>query len=132
MKLLKSMAVGLFVVGLIAFLATASFAKDKYPEAFIKTLNDSAVALQKSNPDLAKGLTEFAKEEESEKLEKEEKNEAKEMNEPEAMKGRKEAHIKLLKDSAAALQKSHPDLAKELTKHADRKSKKSEGNKEDD
>ncbi len=124
MKLLKGMILGLFVTGLTVFFSSASFAEEKNDAAFIKLLKDSAAALQPSNPNFAANLTKFATEEENEKSEKEEKNEMKEKKEMEGMKGEREEHMKLLKDSAAALEQSHPDLAKELTKAADWRVKK--------
>ncbi len=125
MNSLKNVLIGLAVVGIVSILSSVSFAQEK-EGAKIKILQDSAVALKQSNPTLSVGLTKFANEEMSEKQEKEEKNEVKEMKEPESMPGYREAHIKLLKDSAVALQQSHPELAAELTKYADRKAKKTE------
>jgi hypothetical protein len=67
--------------------------------AKIKLLQDSAAALQKSNPDLAKGLSDYAD------------KEAKKMQE---WKAKHDAKVKLLQDASTALQKSNPDLAKGL------------------
>jgi molecular chaperone GrpE (heat shock protein) len=126
MRIAGKLLFALTVLGVIIFLSNVSFAEGKHSEAFIKLLNDSSIALMQTNPTLSAGLTKFAKDEIAEKQEKEEKNEVKENKEPEAMAGVREAHIKLLKDSAAALQQTHPDLAAELTKYADRKEKKME------
>ncbi len=125
MNFLKNALIGLVVVGVISIFSSMSFAQEK-EGAKIKILQDSAAALQQSKPTLSVGLTEFVNEEISEKQEKEEKNEVEEMKEPEAMQGYREAHTKLLKDAAAALQQSHPELAAELTKYADEKAKKME------
>jgi len=120
MKSLRTVLIGLAIFGIAVFLSGVSFAQkmqsaDKARhEAKVKLLQDSAAALQQSDPILSAGLIKFANDEMSEKQEKEEKNEAKEMKESEAMPGYREAHIKLLKDSAVALQQSHPDLAKGL------------------
>ena len=129
MKLLKGMVLGLFAAGFVLLLSSVSFAEEKNPEAFVKLLKDSAAALQQSNLVLSDSLTKFATEEAKEKMEKEEKNETKEMKEPEGTKGHKAEHIKLLKDAAAALQVSRPDLTAELTKYISQKTKKMEEGK---
>ena len=74
----------------------------------IKLLQDSAAVLQKSNPDLAKGLSDYAD------------KEAKEMQEWEA---KHDAKIKLLQDASVVLQQSNPDLAKGLQEMCKSKSK---------
>ena len=52
---------------------------------------------------------------------------------PKERHARREAHLKLLSDSAAALQESNPALAAELTKTADEKAKRmAEKDKGDD
>ncbi len=105
MKFLRALLIGLAVFTMIAFLSGISFAEEGCKEgsinheAKIKLLQDSAASLQKSNPDLAKGLSDYAD------------KEAKEMQE---WKAQHEAKAKLLKDAAAALQQSNPDLAKGL------------------
>src|SRR4030043_1789340 len=106
MKPLRVIVIGLVVVGVAIFLSGLAFAEEECKpgkmmnhEAKVKLLQDSAAALQKSNPDLAKGLTDYAD------------KAAKKMQE---RKAKHDAKIKLLQDSAAALQKSNPDLAKEL------------------
>ena len=72
-------------------------------------MEDSAAVLQKSNPDLAKGLSDWAA------------DETKEMQECKALKAKHEAKAKLLTDSAAALEKTNPDLAKGLKEIAEKK-----------
>ena len=104
MKAVRSLLVAVAVSGLVVFLSGVSFAQGE--EAKVKALRDSAAALQQSNPDLAKGLTEFANEEAKETKEKSEKSEVK--------KEAHESHSKLLKDAAVALDATRPDLAKEL------------------
>jgi len=108
MKYLRSVLIGLAALGMIVFLSSLSFAKEghaagkKHHEYSMKLLQDSAAALQQSNPALAKELNNWVDEE------------AKEAKEWKEKKGRHEARVKLLQDSAAALQKSNPDLAKRL------------------
>ena len=60
MKALKYVLIGVAMMGIVAVLATASFAEKEHSEADIKLLKDSAAALQQSRPDLAKGLTDYA------------------------------------------------------------------------
>jgi hypothetical protein len=76
--------------------------------ARVQLLNDSATALDKSNPDLAKGLRDLA----AAKWEKGEKGSA-------DMKAKAEARKKLLNDASAALEKSNPDLSQKLKKMAE-------------
>ena len=118
MKSLRSMFIGLAVIVMIVLLSGISFAEEghhKWKEnmdnetAKIKIMKDSAVALQQSNPALAKGLSDWAADEE------------KEMQEWKEQKARHEAKSKLLTDSAAALEKTSPDLAKGLKEMAEKK-----------
>jgi accessory colonization factor AcfC len=110
MKLLRVAVVVLAVAVMVANLAGTLFAVEKMHhkdwqkmcQDKIKALKDSAVILQKTNPDLAKGLTDLASEKE------------KMMQEMTDMKAQHETKTKMLRDSAAILQKTNPDLAKEL------------------
>ena len=77
--------------------------------AQIKTLKDSATALQTSNPALAQGLNDLA-DKNAEKLQKRQD-----------WKDKHDAKIKLLKDSATALQTSNPALAQELQKMSEQR-----------
>ena len=119
MKLAGKVFFGLAVLGIIVFLSGVSFAqmapttekdspewKAKH-EAKIKLLEDSAAALQQTNPGLTKRLNDLVNEETNESKEKLAKDS------PE-WKARHVARIQLFKDAAAALQQSHPDLAKSL------------------
>jgi hypothetical protein len=115
MKSLRSIFIGVAVLGMIIFFSSLSFAEEGYPagkmnhQANVKLLKDSALALQQSHPELAKGLNDYAD------------KEAKEMQE---WKAGHEAKMKLLKDAAAALQQSNPDLAKGLQEMSEGKHKK--------
>ncbi len=71
-------------------------------QAELKDLKDAALALQASEPDLAKGLTALAAEKE------------KKIQEMADMKSKCDARTKLLRDSAASLQKTNPELAETL------------------
>jgi methylthioribose-1-phosphate isomerase len=137
MKSLRGILSVLLLIGLIVSLQTVSFAKQKdhkaREEAFVKLLNDSSVSLKASRPDLAADLTKLADEEAKELQEGKEGMKHKKELEGKAekeMEGRREANLKLLRDSAAALQTSHPDLAADLTKTADRKAKRMAEKKE--
>ena len=131
MKLLRTIAIGLSLAGLIALSPRALFAEQEHSkmdhakgnhEAFIKLVNDSAAALKTSNPDLATGLSNYAAKEATELGAKKEEKEAKEKED-------KGAIIKLFKDSSAALKASHPDLAAGLLQKADKLEKRLEQKK---
>jgi gas vesicle protein len=129
MKLAGKVFFGLAVLGIIVFLSGVSFAqmasdagkdssamKAKH-DARIQLFKDAAAALQQTNPDLAKGLSDLVNEDANglkEKLTK---------DSPE-WKARHEARILLFKDAAAALQQSHPDLAKGLNEMESKHKKK--------
>ena len=117
----KKLLISIFIFGAGLFLATLSFAQEA------KTLNEAAAALQKINPALSQDLYKFANEEENEI---EGQGEGKEEAEGQAENDREEhhqGHIKLLKDSAAILEKSNPDLAKKLIEMASKKHEEHEG-----
>ncbi len=118
MKAARFVLIVIFALGVIASVCGMSFAENgKYEckvckendESAIKVLQDSAAALEKSNPDLAKGLNDYANEK------------AKIAREWKKRKERHEARMKLLTDSAAALEKTNPDLAKPLKEMSERK-----------
>lgn len=117
MKLLRSVVFVVAVVAMFVSFSLVSFAAEKMQhknwqqacQAKIKVLKDSAAVLQKTNPDLAKGLTNLAAQKE------------KQLQEMMAMKAKQEANRKLLRDSAAALQKTNPDLANDLWNMSEQK-----------
>lgn len=125
MRYLRSVTIGISVFAMITSLSGLAFAKmgqgscckdgkgaKVYKEtcvAQIKTLKDSATALQTSNPALAKGLNDLA-DKRSEMMQK--------MQE---WKDKHDAKMNLLKDSATALKTSNPVLAQELQKMSEKK-----------
>ena len=120
MKLVRNMFVGVAVVVVIMCLSGISFAEEgrhawkegkENEVAKIKLMKDSAAALQQSNSALAKGLSDWAA------------NEEKEMQEWKELKAKHEAKIKLLTDSAVALEKTNPDLAKGLKEMVEKQQK---------
>jgi peroxiredoxin len=121
MRSLKSMIMGIAVLAMTISLSGLAFAEmgrgaykcgkvDKEVcAAQIKTLRDSATALQTSNPTLAKGLSDLAD------------KKAEEMKKWQEWSEKHDAKIKLLKDSSTALQASNPTLAQELQKMSEKK-----------
>ena len=122
MRLLKSAVMGIMVAVFMVLLSAASFAKQGHEQEKIKLLNDSAAALQVSNPALADSLSKYANDEAQEVKEKKEGKKQMEGAE-ETMKMRRAERIKLLRDAAAALTASNPKLTERLTKMADRHEK---------
>ena len=126
MKLTRNVLFGLVMAGTIVFLSGVSFAqmaptagKDSSArtvrhEAKIKLLQDSATALQQTNPNLAMKLNDLVNEETNESKEKLEGSKEKVAKDSAEWKAKHEARMQLFKDASAALQQSHPDLAKSL------------------
>ncbi len=130
MKAAKKAFFGLAAIGAIVFVSGVSFAETAAPaatpaavaddvsaakkaryEAKIKLLEDSAAALQATNPALAMKLTDTVNE--LSKIKAEGSKEKLAQNSPE-WKARHDARIQLYKDAAAALQTTNPDLANSL------------------
>ena len=141
MKSLKSMFTVTATLGAMFLLSSVSSGeqglatKQEHHQAKIKLLQDSATALQVAHPELAKGLKEYADEESKEPKEQKEEMGAHEELEGATEKqaeGRRQAHLKLLRESAAALQVSRPDLAADLTKMADHQAKKMRNEQKED
>ena len=133
MKALKSVLFGLIVFGAVSLFTAKSFAHEGNEKGKLKTLSEAAMDLQKSNPDLAAALTKFVNEEKAEKEDKGKEKEEQEGAKEEEMKPGRLEHIKLLRDSAAALKKSHPKLSERLTKmanHSEKRMKEKEGKKD--
>ena len=126
MRVARKVFFGLAVLGIVVFLSGVSFAqmapaaekdssarKAKH-EARIKLLQDSAAALQQTNPVLATKLSDLVNEETNKSKEKLEGSKEKVAKDSPEWKAKHEARVQLFKDAAAALQQSHPDLAKSL------------------
>ena len=116
MKLFRNLAIGFWVAVFfisIAVMASADCGHQKMINAStVKTLKDSAAALQTTHPDLSKALTALADQHEKAMMQQ---------------KTWHENQIKMVKDSAMALQATHPDLTKGLNEYADREMKETEG-----
>lgn len=104
----KQALMGLVLIwSVVVLCSSVSLAKGGDERDQIILLNDSAAALEESNPRLAKDLTQFA----------DEKEKALEVK-AEVIKKQQTDRIKLLKDSAAILQQTYPVIAKSLIKMA--------------
>ena len=137
MKSLKGLLIAVVACGAVALFCGISSAEMEsgagkaHHQAQIKLLQDSSAALKTSNPELAKKLSAWATDEMNEKEEgkgheeKEEKAEKK--NDAEH-----QARLKLLRDSSVALRASHPDLAVDLTKKADKMEKRMKADARED
>lgn len=126
MQPVRNVFLGLVMAGMVVFVSGASFAQTapaagKDPsawkarhEAKMKVLQDSAAALKQAQPDLAKKITDLVNEETNESKAKLEGSQKKVTKDSAEWKAKHEARAQLFKDAAAALQLSHPDLAKSL------------------
>ena len=109
MKLLRGVVLGLVVVGLVALFSGLASAEEECVggmkgkmmshEGKMKVMQDAAVALEKTNPELSKQLNDYV---------------AMKTKKMEEMKVNQEQKTKMLQDAAAALEKSNPELSKEL------------------
>ncbi len=139
MKSWCRITMGVLAGGMLVAVPAVSFAEQAqhkaHEAAFVKLLRDSAGALQTSRPELAAGLTQFVDDEAKELQTGDERKTPKTEVEGKAeqeMQGRHAAHVKLLKDSAAALHASRPELSVDLTKAADRTAKKLKAERKED
>lgn len=126
MKSLRTVVIGFVVLGIVVFLSGVSFAQEMpvvgkdssvrkaKHEARIKLLQDSAEALQQTNPDLAKKLSDLVNEDANRSKEQLKGDKGKVVKDSPEWKAKHEARVQLFKDAAAALQSTHPDLAKSL------------------
>ena len=118
MALQRNLLIILFLIPLSAFYTPNAQAKDSDDQTQIILLNDSAAALEDTNPDLSKRLTKFA--DEKEKLWENKNANKEELPEPITDKniGKFKEQIKLLKQSAIAIKPTYPMIAKSLNKMA--------------
>ena len=116
MKLSRGFLLGLFVAGLSLSVMPSLFAGND-EEEFIHLLENSGAALQSVNPTLAAGLTNLGNEE-TNALANRGSQQEEDQNSPEG-KARQEARVKLLKEAAAALQATRPDLVASLSARAE-------------
>ena len=118
MPLFQKILLTFIVLGIFAFNPRVSQAKGGDDQAQIILLNDSAAALEDSNPGLSKSLTQFADEKEKEW---EHKNASKDtLPTPITDKNihQWQEQIKLLKAAALAIQPTYPLISKSLLKMA--------------
>ncbi len=108
----------LVVMGAIAFNPGVSQAKDANDQDQIILLNDSAAALEDSNPGLSKSLAKFADEKEKEWENKNAHKDAPPTPVTDKNIPRLQEQIKLLKAAALAIQPTYPLIAQSLGKMA--------------
>ena len=109
----------------LVIFSSVSSAEEVDYESQIKLFESAAVALHQYHPRVSSELAQYASDQASWRDEtKVDKNEAEDEKAEMLTKEKKKAHIKLLRDAAALLQHSNPELSKALIGLADRKSKK--------
>lgn len=118
LSLVRSYKLAFVIIGAMVFLPVISQAKDGDDQDQIILLNDSAAALEDSNPDISKSLTKFA--DEKEKI-WEDKNANKDT--PAAPLTDKsmaqiQKRIELLKSAAVLIEPTYPLIAKALKQMA--------------
>lgn len=106
------------VIGAIAFDPSVAQAKGGDDQAQIILLNDSAAALEDSNPGLSKGLTKFADEKEKEWEDKNANQNGPQMPITDKNIAQWQYRIKLLRAAALAIGPTYPLIAKGLNKMA--------------
>ena len=128
MRYYKNAFISFFALS-FALLSVISFADQVQPvkqpvdygdrKFLIKLLSESTAALQKIHPDIAADLDQYAGQ-----LKVLADGKPEPVESEKALIQRMETRIKILSSAAAALKLSHPDLAADLTKFADKKAKK--------
>lgn len=108
----------LVFIGVIALNPCASQAKTDDDQARIILLNDSAAALEESDPDLSKSLIQFADEKEKEWEAKQANKDALPTPVTDKELPQLQYRIKLLKEAAMAIKPTYPLIAKSLYKMA--------------
>jgi len=117
MNMMKTLLV-FIILGIFAFNPGVSQAKGGDDQAQIILLNDSAAALEDSNPGLSKSLTKFAAEKEKEWEHKNADKNALPTPVTDKNIPLLQEQIKLLKAAALAIQPAYPLIAKSLLKMA--------------
>ena len=107
------------LVAMVVLFSSASWAKVPDERGQVILLNDSAAALEESNPRMAKDLTQFADEKENALENNNDGQDAPSAPGEEEVKKQQSARIKLLRNSAAILQQLYPEIAKNLVAMAD-------------
>ena len=102
----------------IAFNPAVSQAKDSDNQSQIILLNDSAAAIEDSNPELSKSLTQFADEKEKEWNAKNANKDAPSAIFDDKNSTKFQEQLKLLNSAAIAIQPTYPLMAQALTKMA--------------
>ena len=122
MMKMRSFLVKLFsflvIIGIIVFNPALSQAKASDDQDQIILLNDSAAALEDSNPELSKKLTQFADEREKEWEYKNANKEVLPTPVTDKYKRQCQQQIKLLKAAAIAIGPTYPLIAQSLKKMA--------------
>jgi hypothetical protein len=108
----------LIVVGVVVFNPGASQAKGDDDQDQVILLNDSAAALEDSNPDLSKSLTRFADEKEKEWEYKNANKDAPPIPVTNKDIPQLQEQIKLLRSAALFIQPTYPLIAQSLRKWA--------------
>jgi len=104
---------------IFVLLASVSLAKGGDQRGQIILLNDSAAALEDSHPRMAEELVLFANEKEKELADKSAGQDEPPASKEEVIKKPQTDRIKLLRESAAIIQSTYPQIAKGLIKMAD-------------
>jgi hypothetical protein len=128
MKVFGKMVMGAVALSAVLFLSGLSFAADEaakpmvqeHHAAKIKLLQDAAAALLATQPALSKELSDYAAMESKEAAGGGEEASATPGSQ---MKENRATHVKMMKDAAAALETTRPDLAAELTKMVEKHQK---------
>ena len=119
LSLYKKTLLVLVVIGIITFNPGVSQAKGGDEQDQIILLNDSASALEDTNPDLSKSLTKFADEKEKEWEDKNANKDALPTPVTDKNIPQLQEQIKLLKAASLAMQPTYPLIAKSLNKMAE-------------
>ncbi len=112
--MLKNLFIAVLMLGFLTLVSPSAQAAREAGE--IKTITQAADALKSAHPDLSQNLNQMAQQEQSEQKKKKKPMEG-------LSQQQMQSNVKTLRDSASALQSSNANLAKDLTKIADRDEK---------